>query len=168
MHRFRWLNDVPLNDTHFDESVHFLEYRENRPDGTSIRWTWVSDLELNERSVMPIMRAVRSRWRIENENFQTLKKMTGYNLEHNFGHGKNSLCNVFAMLAVLGFLMDQVQELCCLLFQKALIYHKRKSYLWEDIRTFFKRVGFNDWRTFWEMLSRPPPKYYADHADICT
>lgn len=130
--------------------------------------TWVLDLELNEGSVVPIMCAATSRWRIEKENFQILKKMTGDSLKHHFGHGKNSLCTAFAILSVLGFLIDQIQELCCPLFQKALTYHKRKSYLWEGVRTFFKMIWFNDWRTLWEMPSRPLPKYDANNVDICT
>ncbi|MDE0458303.1 MAG: hypothetical protein OXI15_13500 [Chromatiales bacterium] len=32
-HRFRSLNAAPLNDTHFELEVNFLEYRETRPDG---------------------------------------------------------------------------------------------------------------------------------------
>ena len=154
LHRFRFVNDVPLNDTHFDESVNFLEYWEIRPDGTTTHWSWVTDLELNERTVMPIMRSARSRWRIENENFQTLKKSNGYNIEHNFGHGKKSLCIVFPMLCVLAFLIDQTQELCCPLFQKALRSNDQsKSSLWNEIIFRFKNVKFNDWITLWNMIS---------------
>ena len=32
-HCFRWLNGVPLNDTHFDLEVNFLDYRERRRNG---------------------------------------------------------------------------------------------------------------------------------------
>ena len=34
-HAFRYLNDVPLNDTHFELEVNFLEYWETRPNGGS-------------------------------------------------------------------------------------------------------------------------------------
>ena len=39
------------------------------------------------------MRAGRSRWKVENETFNTLKNL-GYNLEHNYGHGKQHLATV--------------------------------------------------------------------------
>ena len=61
----------------------------------------------------------RSRWRIENENFKTLKEETSYNLEHSYGHGKKYLCTVFAYLTYLSFLIDQTQELVCDKFNKA-------------------------------------------------
>ncbi len=65
--------------------------------------------------VMFVMRAARRRWAIENETFQTPKARDGYN----FGHGNNHPADVFATLAMLAFLIDQVQQHCCPLFGKA-------------------------------------------------
>ncbi|NKQ39440.1 MAG: hypothetical protein HF967_08280, partial [Methanosarcinales archaeon] len=48
--------------------------------------------------------------------FNTLKNQ-GYQFEHNFGHGDNNLSVVFAMLMMLAFLVDQIQQLACKLFQ---------------------------------------------------
>jgi hypothetical protein len=44
----------------------------------------------------------RARWKIENETFNTLKNH-GYHLEHNFGHGKENLSNLFAAMNLLAF-----------------------------------------------------------------
>jgi hypothetical protein len=44
----------------------------------------------------------RARWKIENETFNVLKT-NGYNLEHNFGHGKQTLASVFLTLSLLAF-----------------------------------------------------------------
>lgn len=60
----------------------------------------------------------RARWRIENETFNTLKNQ-GYHFEHNYGHEKENLCSVMAMLMMLDFLIDQVQQLCSSSYQKA-------------------------------------------------
>ena len=67
---------------------------------------------------MSVMRCGRRRWAIENETFQTLKARDAYRFEHNFGYGKNHLSDVFATLAMLAFLIDQVQQHCCPLFRK--------------------------------------------------
>ncbi len=64
------------------------------------------------------MRAGRARWRIENETFNTLKNQ-GYHFEHNYGHGNENLCSVMTMLMMLAFLIDQVQQLCCKVYQDA-------------------------------------------------
>ena len=65
-HEFRYLNGVPLNDTHFDLEVNFLEYWEKRPNGRKQRFSWVTDLPINEER--QLMRAGRARWK--ERNFQ--------------------------------------------------------------------------------------------------
>ena len=52
--------------------------------------SFVTDISLNTNNVEDITLAGRTRWKIENENNNTLKTK-GYNLEHNFGHGKENL-----------------------------------------------------------------------------
>ena len=111
-HSFRWLNGVPLNDTHFDLEVNFLDYRERRRNGKEKRFSWVTDLRIDPSNAMKLMRAGRARWRIENETFNTLKNQ-GYEFEHNFGHGEKNLATVFATLMMLAFAIDQVQKMCC-------------------------------------------------------
>ncbi|MEM0994346.1 MAG: hypothetical protein AAGI49_15000 [Bacteroidota bacterium] len=64
------------------------------------------------------MRAGRSRWKIENETFNTLKNQ-GYNFEHNYGHGKENLCTNLVLLMMLAFFVDQLQQLLNPLFQAA-------------------------------------------------
>ena len=72
-HRIRYLNGVPLNDTHFDLEVSFLVYWETRPHGRKQHFAWVTDLSIEDANAMALMRAGRARWRIENETFNTLK-----------------------------------------------------------------------------------------------
>jgi len=72
------------------------------------------------------MRGGRARWKIENETFNTLKNQ-GYHLEHNYGHGEQNLSVVLALMMMLAFLVDQVQQLCCPVFQAAWQKMKTKS-----------------------------------------
>ena len=67
---------------------------------------------------MTLMRGARARWKIENETFNTLKNQ-GYHFEHNFGHGHQHLSTVLMHLMMLAFLIDQIQQRCCRLFQAA-------------------------------------------------
>ena len=52
----------------------------------------------------------RARWKIENENNNTLKTK-GYNLEHNFGHGKKHLSSLLATFNLLAFLFHTLLDL---------------------------------------------------------
>lgn len=140
-HCFRFINSVPLNKSSQDElRVNFLEHWEVETKGEEVnllnRFSWVTDLEITPDNVMEIMRCGRARWRIENETFNTLKNQ-GYNLGHNYGLGKKHLSAVFMHLMLLAFLVDQVQQLCCPLFQAARAKVSSKRSLWERIRNYF-------------------------------
>jgi hypothetical protein len=147
-HRFKYVNQVPLNFENIDLNINFLEYEEkNIKTGKVQHFSWVTDLELNKDNVYEIMRGGRARWRIENETFNTLKNQ-GYEFEHNFGHGYQHLSTVFANLMFLAFLVDQVQQLCCPLFQQALRRLKRKICLWAQWRQYFFCLLFDNWEEF--------------------
>lgn len=142
-HRFRFINDVPLNKASQDDlRVNFLEYQEiiYDEDGPRIskRFSWVTDMLITRENAWEMMRCGRSRWRIENETFNTLKNQ-GYNLEHNYGLGKKHLSSVFTTMMMLAFLVDQVQQMCCPLFQAARVKMGCKRLLWERIRNYFQR-----------------------------
>ena len=89
LHRFSFVNGVPLNQSNPDVVVNFVEYWEIRPDKTQ-HFSWVTDFTVTPLNVLMIMRGGRARWKIENETFNTLKNQ-GYHFEHNFGHGQNYL-----------------------------------------------------------------------------
>ena len=98
------------------------------------------------------MWGARARWKIENETFNTLKSQ-GYHFEHNFGHGNNNLSNVFAHMMLLAFLIDQVQELCCPVLQKAITFHLRKKYLWGRVKSTFKLLNIASWEDFYRIVT---------------
>ena len=141
LHHFRFCNGVPLNESNPDELVNVLEYWEIHPDGKVQHFSWITDFLLVPKKVWDIMRGGRARWKIENETFNTLKNQ-GYHLEHNYGHGEQNLSVVLALLMMLAFLVDQVQQLCCPLFQAAWHKMKTKCHLWEEIRHHFRLLLF--------------------------
>ena len=163
-YNFKWRNQVPLNDSNRDLLVNFLGFEEITEtldkDGNTIKskkssWSWVTDIKINKDNVYQITKGGRARWRIENEVFNTLKNQ-GYNLEHNFGHGFKNLCNNFIMLMMLAFLVDQLQELACSTFNKALVKSGRKKYFWRDVQSFFQRFLIDSWQTLLESIISPP------------
>jgi hypothetical protein len=152
-HKFRFVNQVPLNDTHKDLLVNFIEYWETDKDGkASYHNTWITDILVTRENAFTIARGGRARWHIENETFNTLKNQ-GYHFEHNYGHGKKNLSTVFAMLMMLAFLVDQSEQLCCGLFQGALKQLKsKKSRLWRRIREFFATYLISSWEILYRAI----------------
>lgn len=152
IHRYRWVEKVPLNDANYDCEINFLEYWEILKNGKEQHFTWVTDIPLIPSTVRIVMRGGRSRWKIENETFNTLKNQ-GYHFEHNFGHGNKHLCTVFAYLMFLAFLVDQVQQLCCEFFNRALDKMKKKKRLWEMMRNLFTTYYIESWLDFYDAIT---------------
>nr|VFJ59804.1 MAG: hypothetical protein BECKDK2373B_GA0170837_108614 [Candidatus Kentron sp. DK] len=155
-HRFRYLNGAPLNDTNFELEVNFLEYWERSPKGKVTHFSWVTDIPIDETNLMKLMRGGRARWKIENETFNTLKNQ-GYHFEHNFGHGYKHLSTVLMHLMMLAFLIDQIQQGCCRLFQAALTAAERKIYFWRKLRSRFDMCLISSWEALYRSFIHPPP-----------
>lgn len=161
VHRFRFVNDVPLNTSHRDVRVNFIEYWEVGEHKVQ-HFSWVTDLRVSQRNVYHLMRGGRARWKIENETFNTLKNQ-GYHFEHNYGHGTQNLSVVFAMVMLLAFLVDQTQQLCCALFQAVWSKLGSKRLLWERMRALFYDYALESMRQLLEALfyglEKPRPSF---------
>lgn len=96
-------------------------------------FSWVTGFEITEDNAYTLMRGGRCRWKIEDETFNTLKNQ-GYHCEHNFGLGKEHQSEVFVVLMVLAFLVDQIRQLCSPLFQAAWQKVGSKRALWDRQR----------------------------------
>ena len=149
-HRFRFVNDVPLNASNADVRVNFIEYWEIGADKVQ-HFSWVTDLRVSKRNVYHLMRGGRARWKIENETFNTLKNQ-GYNFEHNYGHGTQNRSVVFATIMMLAFLVDQTQQLCCALFRAVWAKLGSKRLLWERMRALFDDYALKSMRHLLETL----------------
>src|SRR5881409_1972922 len=150
VHRFRFVNDIPLNASNTDVRVNVIEYWEIGADKVQ-HFSWVTDLRVSKRNVFHLMRGGRARWKIENETFNTLKNQ-GYNFEHNYGHGQQNLSVVFAMLMMLAFLVDQTQQLCCALFRAVWAKLGSKRLVWERLRALFYGYHLTSMRELLEAL----------------
>ena len=151
-HAYAFANGLTLNEANQEVEVNFLRYVELQGDGQERQWTWVVDLKLTEANVRLVERGGRTRWRIENETYNTLKNQ-GYHFEHNYGHGYKNLCTVFALLMMLAFLIDQVQQKCNPLFRAAWEKKGPKCDLWEAVRQLFASFEVSSMREVYEGIA---------------
>lgn len=152
LHQFHFINSISLNKSNQGVKVNFIEYRQTNAKGKEMNFSWVTNIPVTTTNIMQIMRGGRSRWKIENETFNTLKNL-GYNFEHNYGHGKKYLATIFCMLMMLAFLIDQIQEVCCTLYRKCRSALHTYRELWENMRVLFRRVNLISWENFYLMLA---------------
>lgn len=160
-----FVHDLPLNESNQDIRVNVLQYLEWDQDGQERKkFTWVTDLTITRGNALHLVRGGRARWKIENETFNTLKNQ-GYHFEHNFGHGEQNLSVVLAMLMMLAFLTDQVQQLCCPLFRAVWQNFGSKRALWENLRSHYTHFIFTSMKHLYEVMLHdiakgiPPPEW---------
>lgn len=137
-----FMHNLALNQSNSNVVVNFLRYVEHNEQGDRVAcFSWVTDLSINEDNALHLLRGGRARWKIENETFNTLKNQ-GYQFEHNFGHGEENLSVVFAMLMMLAFSVDQIQELSCQVFQAVRKKFSSRRLMWDHIRSHFRHFVF--------------------------
>jgi hypothetical protein len=148
-----WVGGLALNASNEDLEVDFLEYTEQDKEGGVVgHFAWVTDLGPTGDTAGRFVRGGRARWKIENETFNTLKNQ-GYHFEHNFGHGQVHLSVVLAMLMLLAFLVDQVQQISNPAFQAAWQKAGSKRALWERVRSHFYHFLIFTMQELYEAIS---------------
>ena len=96
---YRWLSGVPLRGTADAIPVNWFSIEIGNAAGKRTYYNrFVTDLPVTADTVAELAACGRARWKIENETFNVLKT-NGYNLEHNFGRGKQTLASIFLSLA---------------------------------------------------------------------
>ena len=147
-----FVNALPLNEANQDLLVNYLSYAEFGPDGElQTCFSWVTDFTLTRANARWLMRGARARWKIENETFNTLKNQ-GYHYEYNYGHGEEHLAVVLAMLMMLAFLVDQVQQRCCPLFRAVCAKLKSKRSVWDKLRGHFYTLTYRSMQHLYEAI----------------
>jgi len=106
---YRIARQVPLRDTDDALSVTFFECTIRCEETEEIIYhsAFATQLEVSPDTVEDYTAQARSRWKVENENNNTLKNQ-GYHFEHNFGHGAMFLSMTLLTLNLLAFLFHSV------------------------------------------------------------
>jgi hypothetical protein len=105
---------------------------------------FITQFPLTAKTVAPIVQAGRTRWKVENENNNTLKNQ-GYHLEHNFGHGTQHLAALLATFNLLAFLFHTLLDLLDSQYhqlRRALV--SRKTFF-DDLRALTRYLCFTSW-----------------------
>ena len=106
--------------------------------------------------------AGRSRWKIENENNNTLKTQ-GYRFEHNYGHGKQHLAAVLASLTLLAFLAHTVLDRLDQRYQAVRRHLPSRRTFFEHLRALAQYLPFDSWDHLFNFMlealepAQPPP-----------
>jgi hypothetical protein len=154
-HIYQWVNGIPLNETRQADNVNYLEYSIMNGDRAAFHCGWVTDIPIDQTNIEILVKGGRARWKIENENFNTLKNL-GYHAEHNFGHGVQHASFNFFLFTLLAFFVHQILELTDPLYQQCRSeFSSRKEY-WNQLRCTIRILVFNDFKHLLQFIISPP------------
>ena len=160
-HIYRWINDVPLNGTAQASNVNFFDYTIKADGKTNFHSSWVTDIPVGHDDIKNFVVAGRSRWKIENEYFNTLKNL-GYNAEHNYGHGTRYASFNFLLFILLAFFVHQILELSDPLYQHCRSTFSSRVDYWNHLRATIRILLFDSFNHLLEFMitatknPRPP------------
>jgi len=102
---YAWVNDLE----HKGHKLSVLECKELRKKtGVKKRFVWITDLRVNQWNYRKIAEGGRSRWKIENQGFNT-QKNGGYALEHSFSSNLDGAKNFYLLLQI-AHIINQLLE----------------------------------------------------------
>jgi hypothetical protein len=153
---YRFVNQVPLRNSDEALMVNWFELVTTAQDGTVLfNNAWATSHRVTEENVARLVAAGRARWKIENENNNTLKSK-GYHFEHNFGHGKQFLSNLFATMILLAFLVHTTLEWVDPPYRAVRNALPSRRTFFEHLRALIHYLPFDDWNHLMRFMGKSP------------
>lgn len=149
---YRFINQVPLRDTDDALLVNWCELvTTNENAKVTYRNAFVTDHLITTENIIDVVKAGRARWKIENENNNTLKTK-GYNLEHNFGHGTDYLSQLLLTMNLLAFLYHTVLHFVDTAYQLIRAKLPTRKTFFDDLRALTRYMYFDNWQCLMKFM----------------
>jgi hypothetical protein len=153
-HTYRYANSVPLAEGEDPLKVGWCELTITNAQGKVLYLNdFVTDFTLSDDNVAAILAAGRARWKIENENNNTLKTK-GYHLEHNFGHGKKCLSSLLAAMNILALLYHTFLSFTDESYRLIRAELSTRKTFFDDIRALTRYLLFPSWEGLMDFMMR--------------
>ena len=149
---YRFANQVPLTDAPDTLLVNWCELTITDDNGKILyRNSYITDHSIHAGNVEAMVTSGRTRWKIENENNNTLKTK-GYHLEHNFGHGKKYLSSLLATMNILAFLFHTFLGFVDEKYQELRKRLPTRAIFFEHLRSITCYWCFKSWQSLLEFM----------------
>jgi hypothetical protein len=149
---YRSLHQLPLRDSDDALLVDWCELTTTDATGRTIyRNAWATSHTLSAENLLATVAAGRSRWKIENENNNTLKTK-GYHFEHNYGHGKHHLSAVLATLILLAYLVHTVLDRLDPRYKEVRARLPSRRTFFEHLRALAQYLPFATWDHLFDFM----------------
>ncbi|MDR3312282.1 MAG: ISNCY family transposase [Spirochaetaceae bacterium] len=155
---YKWLNGVEIRDDKKTLLVNYLylEIKNKETGKVGYKNGWVTNKTITKENCVSLAAFGRARWKIENEHNNVLKNH-GYNLEHNFGHGKNHASEIFCLLNLLSFQFHTILGLVDEGYQSARASISRRDEFFNHLRAALRYGLHDNWQQFIIFVRHGPP-----------
>jgi hypothetical protein len=151
---YRYANHVPLAEGQDALRVNGCEVTvTNAKQEVIYHNGFITDFTITDQNVAAVVAAGRARWKIENENNNTLKTK-GYNLEHNFGHGQEHLSSLLAAMNILAFLCHTFLSFTDEKYRLIRAALPTRKTFFDDLRALTRYMLFPNWDTLLDFMLR--------------
>jgi hypothetical protein len=124
--------------------VNYVEVWEHAAGGELLYHnSGITDLDVDAANVAVVVQSGRTRWKIENEQFN-VHKNHGYELTHNYGHGQQTLSMVFYLLNLLAYVTHVILALGDRLYQRCRAQESRRE-VWNALRALVNALLVESW-----------------------
>mgnify|MGYP003599987546 FL=1 len=158
-YHYSWLCNLPIRDGTDALLVNWIDVTIVDSRGKSTyHSSFVTSLPPSKENISELISCARTRWKIENETFNVLKN-NGYHLEHNFGHGNQTLAAMLVTLNLLAFSMHNACDAVEKLWQHAREACGTRMRLFIHLGLITRYHMFLTWNSLMSTLitGRPPP-----------
>ena len=159
--RHRWMNGLPIRGGRDALTVNWFEITITSETGRrNYHNSFATDIPVSRDNVAELAECARARWKVENNTFRALKD--GYHLEHNFGHGRETLASVLATFNMIAFLMQSACDLACEAWKAARAKLGARYRMLDHVKFLLCYVLHPDWDVVMktvvsgELPARPP------------
>lgn len=157
--RYRWFESAPLCHGKDGRFINWIGVTVTDAKGkvTDVN-VFVTSLPVTRESVAGLGACARLRWKVQNESINVLKN-DGYNLEHNFGHGKQNLAMMFAAMNLLSFACHTIRDCLEQLWIDARTATRARKRFFQHIKTITVYLVFPDWESLMQaLINAQPPR----------
>ena len=161
---YRIARQVPLRNTDDALYLNFFESTVHCEETGKILHhnAFATPIEVSVETVEDYTAQARTRWKIENENNNTLKNQ-GYHFAHNFGHGKQFLSMTLLTLNLLAFLFHGILQLMDVNYQLVRAELGPRKAFFNDIKALTKYLYFESFQALLAFMVegleiKPPDK----------
>jgi len=162
IYTYNYANDMPLRDGDDALAVNWLEIivMNETNNETLYHNSFVTNHKIIEKNIETAAAAGRCRWKIENENINTLKNH-GYSLEHNYGHGGEFLSSFLASLILIVFLFHTVLDIADKKYKMLRNMLPSRKEFFSDIRTMIRYFCFDSLKSLLDFMILRLDRNYA-------